>query len=233
MNLPFRSVIAAALALLLTSPVRAADRPFTPLFPMAGSPADWKVMTWNDISKPADPGVEWKVIDGVLHGSEPRGTWLVSNREYGDFVLEFEWKVGDRGNSGCGLRFPGKGDPAFDGIELQMVDPRYYPENVIVPASELTAGLYRAIAPTEQRFKPSDWNQYRVTCKGPLIKVELNGATVLETNLDEQTTGVKRHDNSPASALKERPRNGRIGFQELSRGGDHVQIRNARIQVLE
>jgi hypothetical protein len=233
MNLPFRSVIAAAFALLLTFPVRAADQPFTPLFPKDGAAAGWKVMTWNDVSKPAGPGVEWKVIDGVLHGSEPRGTWLVSDREYGDFVLEFEWKIGERGNSGCGLRFPGKGDPAFDGIELQMVDPRYYPDNMVVPGSELTAGLYRALAPTEQRFKPNDWNQYRVTCKGPFIKVELNGATVLETNLDEQTTAVKRHDNSPASALKDRPRKGRIGFQELSRGGDHVQIRNARIQVIE
>jgi hypothetical protein len=102
-----------------------------------------------------------------------------------------------------------------------------------VPKSELTAGLYRAIAPTEDRFKPNDWNHYRVTCKGPLIKVELNGAIVLETNLDEQTTGVKRHDNSPASPLKDRPRKGHIGFQELSRGGAHVEIRNARIQMLE
>ena len=32
--------------------------------------------------------------------------------------------------------------------------------------------------------------------------------------------------------MKERPLKGHIGFQELSRGGDHVQIRNARIKEL-
>ena len=54
--------------------------------------------------------------------------------------LMFEFKLGEQGNSGCGLRFPLFGDPAFDGLELQMVDPRYYGTNQ-VPAAELTGGL--------------------------------------------------------------------------------------------
>jgi hypothetical protein len=45
---------------------------------------------------------------------------------------------------------------------------------------------------------------------------------------------VKRHDNTLASGLKDRPRRGHIGFQELSRGEiPHVMIRNARIQELK
>ena len=31
----------------------------------------------------------------------------------------------------------------------------------------------------------------------------------------------------------EGPHKGHIGFQELSRGGGHVQIRNARIKIIE
>src|SRR5215218_1688184 len=94
------------------------------LFPEEGVPKGWIVRVWSDVSQPGPEGAVWTVKDGVLHGSEPRGTWLVSEREYGDFTLEFEFKLGERGNSGCGLRFPPAGDPAFDGLELQMADER-------------------------------------------------------------------------------------------------------------
>ena len=206
---------------------------FEPLFPQDGVPKGWLVRKWNDLKDPADAGVNWKVEEGVLHGSEPRGTWLVSEREYGDFVLEFECKLGERGNGGVALRSPLFGDPAFDGLELQMVDPRYYPSDMKVPPEELTASLYKAVAPKEQVFKPTDWNKYEITCRGAQVKVVLNGKTVLDVNLDDQTKPTKRHDGSDAPPLKERPRKGHIGFQELSRGGAHVLIRNAKIKALD
>lgn len=219
------------LPLLIASSLLGDDDAFTPLFTDSDSLADWSVRRWNDVAQPADDGVAWTVVDGVLRGSDPRGTWLVSEREYGDFVLDFEWKLGDRGNGGCGLRFPARGDPAFDGLELQMVDPRYYGDQQ-VPASELTGSLYRAVAPSEQLFKPNDWNRYIVTCRGPQVQVELNGKPILDVNVDEQTDAVQRHDGTPAPALNERPRRGHIGFQELSRSGQ-VEIRNARIKLLD
>jgi hypothetical protein len=191
------------------------------------------VRRWNDVSQPAADGTQWTVTNGVLRGSEPRGTWLVSEREYGDFVLEFEWKLGPQGNGGCGLRFPPKGDPAFDGIELQMVDPRYYPSDMKVPPQELTGGLYRAVAPRAQLFKPEQWNKYEVTCRGANVKVVLNGETILDVDLDQQDQPTKRHDGTDAPPLKERPRRGHIGFQELSRGGGQVEIRHARLRRLD
>jgi hypothetical protein len=191
------------------------------------------VRRWNDVSQPAAAGTQWTVTNGVLRGSEPRGTWLVSEREYGDFVLEFEWKLGPQGNGGCGLRFPPKGDPAFDGIELQMVDPRYYPSDMKVPPQELTGGLYRAVAPRAPLFKPEQWNKYEVTCRGANVKVVLNGETILDVDLDQQDQPTKRHDGTDAPPLKERPRRGHIGFQELSRGGGQVEIRHARLRRLD
>lgn len=205
---------------------------FMPLFPEEGVPAGWVVRQWDDVSKPA-ADVVWRVKEGVLHGGEPRGTWLMSEKEYADFVLEFEWKLGDRGNSGTALRAPMAGDPAFDGMELQMADPRYMPTNSPMAPAELTGSLYRAVAPRVQVFKPEAWNRYEITCKGPFIKVVLNGDTILDLNLDEQHKTTRRHDGSEAPPLKDRPRKGHIGFQELSRGGGHVEIRNARIKVLD
>lgn len=234
MNL-FRAVVLAALVAGVSFAADSrstAEEGFKPLFSKDGVPEGWSVRDWADVKNPPPQEAIWKVIDGVLHGSEPRGTWLVSEMEYGDFILKFDFKLGDRGNSGCGLRFPGAGDPAFDGLELQMVDPRYFPTDQKPLPSELTGAIYRAIEPKEQVFKANDWNSYEVTLKGPTAKVILNGTTVVDTNLHSVVATLKRHNGQDVVPMKERPLKGHIGFQELSRGGAHVEIRNARIKEL-
>jgi hypothetical protein len=203
---------------------------FVPLFARDGVPKGWIVRAWNDVNKPADPAIKWVVKDGILNGGEPRGTWLLSEKQYGDFILKFDFKLGPTGNSGCALRAPLFGDPAFDGMELQMADYRYNPQ---AKDSELTGGIYRAIAPRQQVYKPTEWNSYTVTLQGNHLTVVLNGRTIHDLNLDEQNQQVKRHDGTPAPPVKKRPRQGHIGFQELSRGAEHVLIRNARLKVLD
>lgn len=206
------------------------EKKFVPLFPEDGIPVGWVVTEWNDLSKPAPADAVWKVENGILHGSQRRGTWLISEREYGDFILEFDFKLGELGNSGCALRAPKKGDPAFEGMELQMADFRYNPS---AKDSELTGGIYRAIAPKKQVYKPTEWNHYEITLIGNRLKVVLNGEVIHDLNLDEQNQVVKRHDGTIAPPVKDRPRKGHIGFQELSRGNSRVQIKNARICILD
>jgi hypothetical protein len=219
-------VFVVALAVLRLQQAKTDD--LTLLFPKDGVPEGWVVRAWNDISQPAADSAVWRVENGVLHGGEPRGTWLISEQQYTDFTLEYEFKLGETGNSGLALRAPMKGDPAFDGLELQMADFRYNPK---AKDSELTGGIYRAIAPTEQVYRPTEWNACRVTLKGERLKVVLNGRTIHDLNLGEQNQEVRRHDGTLAPSVKDRPRTGHIGFQELSRGGDHVQIRKARISL--
>jgi hypothetical protein len=203
---------------------------WVPWFQQDGVPVGWVVRAWDDVRNPANGNPVWRVEQGVLQGGEPRGSWLLSEREYGDFELEFEFKLGELGNSGCALRAPMFGDPAFDGIELQMADFRYNPQ---ARDSELTGGLYRAVAPVRQGYRPTQWNHYRVRCAGSQVTVDLNHERILNVDLDEQTATVKRHNGTDAPPLRDRPRRGRIGFQELSREGPHVQIRNARIRELD
>ena len=202
------------------------------LFTQPGAPAGWVVRAWDDVGKPGPAGARWIVDDhGVLHGSTPRGTWLISEKEYGDFVLDFEWKLPERGNSGCGIRFPDAGDPAFNGLEIQMVDARYNEGRD--GTDKLTASIYKALSTTAQVYRPTEWNHYTITAKGTRITVVLNGATVQDVDLDAHTTAIERHDGTPASSLKDRPLRGHIGFQELSRGDGHVVIRNASIRELD
>jgi hypothetical protein len=66
------------LALILLLGAAPKDADWTPLFPNEGEPRGFHVTAWDDVSKPAPNGATWLVRDGVLHGSTPRGTWLVS-----------------------------------------------------------------------------------------------------------------------------------------------------------
>lgn len=215
------------LAVFAAPNTRGADGEFVPLFPADGAPKGWTVRHWADVKDAPEHAGVWQVKDGILHGSEPRGTWLMSEREYGNFVIEFEFLLGERGNSGFGVRFPPRGDPAFDGMEVQMVDPRYYPPEYSFEPAELTGGIYKALPPRAQVFKPQEWNRYEITCRGSHMKVILNGTLLHDVDLARETRALER-----GTPLAQRPRRGHIGFQELSRGGGHVQIRNARIKEL-
>ncbi len=228
------TTLAALLLLGITAPRRAdaaaaATHPTaTPLFPVDGVPAGWTVRSWANVAQEAPPGARWEVKDGVLRGSNPRGTWLVSTEDHANFVLEFEFRLGERGNGGVGLRFPPLGEPSSTGIEIQLVDPRYYGTNYQAPPNQLTGAIFPILGPTESAYLPTEWNRCTITCQGPKIVVLLNGKQVLEVDLEQQRTPP-----SQGRPLAERPRRGRIGFQEMSRGGGHVEIREARLRQLD
>src|SRR5262245_3789342 len=123
-----------------------------------------------------------------------------------------------------------KGDPAFDGMEFQVADLRY---NLQAKDSELTGGIYRAVAPTKQVYKPTEWNTCKIELKGSRLKATINGELVQDIDLTKFDQTVKRHDGTDAPPLKDRPRNGHIGFQHLSRENEPIQIRNVKLSELK
>ena len=213
----------------LASPCVAADDALTPLFPKEGVPKGWVVTEWSDLARKVPEGNDWTMKDGILQPGKKRGTWLISEKEYSDFILEFDFKLTELGNSGVALRTPMKGDPAFDGLELQLADLRY---NTKAADSELTGGIYRAIAPSKQVYKPTEWNSCRIELKGTKLKVTMNGEVIQDVDLSKYTEKVKRHDGSDAPPIKDRPLKGHIGFQHLSRNSEPILIKNPRIREL-
>jgi hypothetical protein len=159
MNRPAQCFLLLALSFLTVSPCMADDDGFTPLFPEDGAPKGWVVRAWNDLAKEPGGDTEWMIKDGVLSPGKTRGTWLVSELEYGDFILDFEIKLTEVGNSGVALRAPLKDDPAFVAMEMQVADLRY---NTSAKDFELTGAIYRALAPKKQVYKPTDWNHVRI-----------------------------------------------------------------------
>ena len=217
--------------LLLTATCCLAEEPaFKPLFPNDGPPAGWITRHWADVGNPAQGNPVWTVKDGVLTSDGDRGCWFISEAEYGDFELEYEFRIGPRGNSGLALRAPAKGDPAFDGMEMQMADFRYNPK---AQPSELTGGIYRAIAPSEQVYQPEKWNKVKLSLIGTKLRIEINDKLIHDTDLTTHAEPILRHDGSAAPLIKDRPRRGRIGFQNLSRDNGQVEIRGARIRVID
>ncbi|HMP78841.1 MAG TPA: DUF1080 domain-containing protein [Pirellulaceae bacterium] len=198
------------------------------LFKEDGIPTGWRVTDWSDVGL-AVQDADWQVTNGVLRPGERRGTWLISEREFGDFTLEFEIKLTELGNSGVALRSPLKGDPAFDGLEFQIADERYNPE---AKDSELTGGLYRAAAPSKQVYRPTEWNSVRLELRGTRFCAWLNGEMIQDIDLRTYDQPVPRHDGTLAPPLNQRPLRGHIGFQHLSRDGP-VEIRNLRIKELQ
>jgi Domain of Unknown Function (DUF1080) len=211
----------------------AADPPPIRFFQHPGFPAGWVAGTVKDVGLAPPPAAKWFVNDdGVLTGTGTYDTWIMSQDEYADFQLDLEFKVSALGNSGVALRAPLHGDPAYDGMELQIVDPRYY-EGHGAP-EQLCGAIYRALPPLKQVFKPEDWNKYQITCQGPHIKVVLNGEVIQDFNLDEQTSVLHRDSPDKTSPpLKDRQRKGHIGFQDLCRDDGRAQIRNVALRVLD
>lgn len=226
----FAGVSAGLFALVICTAARVSAQAPTSLFTADGAPTGWVVREWNDLATPVPDDTQWTVKDGVLHSPSTRGTWLVSEKEYGDFVLEFEIKLTERGNSGVALRAPMKGDPAFDGMEFQIADFRY---NTEANETELTGGIYRALAPRKQVYKPTEWNSVRIELRGSRLKATLNGEVIHDVDLNTLDKPTKRHDGSDAPAVKDRPKRGHIGFQHLSRNNEPVMLRNVRLQVVE
>lgn len=211
----------------------------------------WVVRDWVDTSKPPKWPVVWEVdADGVLHGTgrySPGttgdrwiGTWLMSEREYEDFILELEFNFkngGKSGNGGVALRAPLHGDPAYDGLELQITDPRYeYSYFPKATAEQLSGALYLVSAAKEQAYVPGEWNHYRIEMRGPRVRVWLNKRLVQDVDLDTLTKPAKRHGEGQelldAKPGAQRPRRGHIGLQDLSESGETLLFRNVRIAEL-
>ena len=180
---------------------------------------------------------DWVVRDGVItlereiDGKEHNYDYLWTKETYGDFILELEFKIPQRANSGVFLRTPDLKDPVYTGIEVQVSNS--YGRDKLTRGG--TAGaIYDCVAPTKNAVKkPGEWNHYRITCRGSRITVVLNGQQVVDMDLDRWTEPHKNPDGTPnkfATPLKDFARRGHVGLQDHGR---LVWYRNIRIKPLD
>jgi len=184
---------------------------------------------------------KYEVQDGVIVGSTVEGspnTFLCTEKEYGNFILEFDVMVDAGLNSGVQIRskvakeevvfwLPGRdGKPRkrtqpagrVYGYQVEIVNENLHNCGYIY--DEARRGFYldhdRDDTTIKTGFKVGQWNSYRVECKGNSIKTWINGvpsADLQDSMSEKGIIGLQVHGIRDFKLLQVRFRNIRI--QEL------------------
>jgi hypothetical protein len=211
------------LALVVTAPLRAAEKKDDGFFPMFNG----KDLTgWVNVN--CAPGTFF-VRDGeVITTGKPTG-YLRTARQYENFVAEFEWMHVNKkevGNSGFFVwadPLPAAGTPYTRGIEVQVLvnleKAGYYTSQgdlfsihgaTCKPDRPHPHGWARCL-PSENRCKGGgEWNHYKVVAKDGVLKLHVNG---------KEVSGLSQC----------RPRK---GYLALESEGAECHFRNLRIKEL-
>lgn len=173
-------------------------------------------------------------VKGRNGTTRKRGMGYIWTRQtYADFELQLQYKLSEAANSGVFYRSD-PSDPVQKGFEVQLLDNEGF-QAVKGPKDpkNLNGALYDAQAASTKAGKPvGQWNNFKLTCRGPLVTVEINSVVVNQGNLDRWKTAGKNPDGSDnkfKTALKDLPRKGRIGFQNH---GQKVWIKDVSIKPL-
>lgn len=143
---------------------------------------------------------KYHVEDGMIVGTAVKGspnTFLCTDKEYGDFILEFEVKVDPKLNSGVQIRsqiadrekvfvFLGRdGKPhrrrlppdRVYGYQVEISNEQSGTSGGIYDEARRGFFLYDVSTDPAARkaFKDNQWNKYRIECKGDTIKTWVNG----------------------------------------------------------
>lgn len=159
--------------------------------------AGWKLLFdgsstahWRGIGQEDFPKKGWKVQDGVLlHQDDAGGGDIITREKFSEFDFRFDWKIGPGGNSG--VKYFIMEDRGAIGHEYQLLDDAG-PVDARDRNDHMTSSFYDVLPPSAQLpLKPSgEWNQSRIVVRDDIVQHWLNGAMVLEYNLD--SSEVKR-----------------------------------------
>jgi hypothetical protein len=242
-----RAGMFALLALSLIGAGPQAEDGFVPLFNGVDFKG-WKV--------PEGDNGHWKVIDGVIDydaRSEAAGDKnLVTEREYGDFVIKFDWKIkeapfinpnvpyvlpdGTHARDIAGKEIKLALPDSDSGIYLRDMKGKSQVNIWCWPIGSgevygyrmdksMPASVRAGVTPKHQADKPvGEWNSFEITLKGDRLSVVLNGVVVIE---NAELPGI--------------PTKGPLALQHHGafRDGKYfgppslVQFRNIRIKALD
>ena len=191
------------------------------------NPTGWKDIIAPDLSNMDAPKNNWRFDDGALT-LDPikKGSALWTKDQYGNFVLDFEFKLSPESNSGVFIRT--QDHQWLPWIEVQVEDSYGKPID-----KHICGGIYDIKEPTTNAVLPAgQWNRMTIMADNAVVCVVLNNEPVVTINLDDWTEAHQNPDGTANKfdvAYKDLPRNGFIGLQDH---GGEVWYRNIRIKEL-
>lgn len=175
---------------------------------------------WEVIGDNAD---SWGAEEGILYTDGVGSGWLSTTSVYDNFRLELEYRVPEEGNSGVFLRAPRHGNPAYEGMEIQILDD-YADQYAELDPWQYTGSIYDIKSPSKRVTKRAgEWQKMVIEANGPDIRVHLNGELIVNANLINH---MERADSHPGI----KRRSGYIGLQNHS---TRVEFRNIVINKID
>jgi hypothetical protein len=180
---------------------------------------------------------EWKADGGVISTTGlPKGprTWLLTEREYGDVRVRFEYRLEAGGNSGFAFRaVPGERPvlspggrptpgPYHHQVEISDDTARRWAN---LPTGQVNGGETLsgpALKPLRRPQPPGEWHQMEVELRGGSVRVRVNGEELLADELE----ALVRAGSCYPSLSRTR---GRIGFQQQEK---RAEFRNVTVEEL-
>jgi len=134
----------------------------------------------------------WEIDNGELVGSIGGGSqsFLATEREFADFVLELELKNELPGNSGVQVRSHQNEKGRVFGYQIE-IDPSDRAWSGGLYDEGRRGWLFDLKASPEARaaFRRSEWNHYRIELQGNRIRTWVNGVPVVDTSDDADASG--------------------------------------------
>lgn len=165
-------------------------------------------------------GEGYKVENGAIVCT-PKGRTLATENSYSDYILEFDFKLPPAGNNGIGIHYPGKGDAAYAGMEIQVLD-NSSPKYKDLKDYQFHGSIYTLKPAKKGHLKPvGEWNHQKITVNGDNVTVELNGTVINQANLSDLAAAHPKHQGVKR----------RSGHITLCGHGDRVQFKNITVDT--
>ena len=196
--------------------------------------AGWKLLFdghtldgWHSFKKMDGPKQGW-IVEGdwlkcLAHG---HGGDLVSNAQFDDFELSWEWSIPPKANNGIKYFITETRTEAI-GHEYQMID-----DTLVNNPKSSTASFYDVLPPNADKplKPPGQINHSRVLVRGNVVEHWLNGAKVLEYELGSErvraAVAKSKFKNVPGFGTKIK------GHILLTEHHDEASFRNLKIRPL-
>ena len=198
------------------------------------SDVKYKDVFKNNLSNATMEPDSWAFgADGVLSPTPSGHGDIWTKERYGNFILELDFKVPEKGNSGVFIRCGNLKDWINTTIEIQIhatTDGTKHGQ---------CGAVYDCLSPSKDATKkPGEWNHYVITCLDNKIYINLNGEDIIDMDLNLWTEAGKNPappagpgtKNKFRYAYKDMPREGHIGLQYH---GNLIWFRNLRIKSLD
>lgn len=139
---------------------------------------------------------EYKIVDGAIVGVSRQNTpntFLTTEKMYGDFILEMEFKVDDGLNSGIQFRShsrPEYREGRVHGYQYEIdPSPRAWSGGIYDEARRGWLYTMQKNPQGSRAYKPGEWNKVRIQAVGNSIRTWLNGVPTANIIDDMESSG--------------------------------------------